>query len=287
MTENELKSAADLIIQETGNDKNTGGRIGSLFKLIIDFFSKKVSDEGTARVNTDEEIRETLSVLTTNLENESTARDAADNNRMFVCNLDIFIPLESGFYTLQSAISAVTQSVAIANIVVAGFEIRFKTETGLSAYVFQGGDKYDTLNWKPNLVSVEKAERIAAEEEIRLEMLSKTIGMIHPAAEEKPAEGVSRTYRFIYDGNCNFTDVFLGDTEQTMEAPFPVRKDDELRVIYFGGLIYYRYFPITSRVESWVKNGDSALQEQINTINTDMGNISEALDLIISIGSSI
>lgn len=103
--------------------------------------------------------------------------------------------------------------------------------------------------------------------------LSNSIGSVHPAAEQKPAEGVSRRYRFSGDGSCNFSNVFLELTDTVCEAPFPVLKDDELSVSFIADTYTYRYFPITTKEATLRYNADQAI---INTI----GEIGTVLDIL-------
>lgn len=118
-------------------------------------------------------------------------------------------------------------------------------------------------------------------------VLSNSIGSVHPAAESKPAEAVSRRYRFSFDGNCNFSNVFLELTNTVCEAPFPVLKDDELSVSFIADVYTYRYFPIATKEATLRYNADQLITEQLGTIDTVLDDVHTSMLSIIEITSAL
>jgi hypothetical protein len=120
-----------------------------------------------------------LSALDEAVTEEENARKNEDDRRFTVCNLDVIIPLPSGFYTLQTAIEAATGSTALSGRITPGFELRFKTSASVvHSFIYNGGDKYDTLSWKSNIVDIEKTARIAGDNALQesIDNLSGEIG---------------------------------------------------------------------------------------------------------------
>jgi hypothetical protein len=139
---------------------------GSWRKIALDIPTKAGIDELSQQI--DEAITE-----------EENARKNEDDRRFTVCNLDVIIPLPSGFYTLQTAIEAATGSTALSGRITPGFELRFKTSASVvHSFIYNGGDKYDTLSWKSNIVDIEKTARIAGDNALQesIDNLSGEIG---------------------------------------------------------------------------------------------------------------
>lgn len=132
-----------------------------------------------------------------------------------------------------------------------------------------------------------KGSRDAADNDLRLELFSESIGSVYPQAQDKPTPPTNRRYRFSESGDCIFEGVTFENTGTEMEVPFPVLKDDELFVTVFGDQYYYKFFQIASKEMVARTDADNALQQQIDTLGTDMGNISSALDEILLIGGGI
>lgn len=242
--------------------------------------------------NADEQLQENLDNFSEEVGNlfttEVNARKNEDSKRFTVCNLDLFLPLESGYYTSQSAILAAIGSTILASNIIPGFELRFKPSAGLvTSLIYFGGDKYDTLSWKSNVVEIERNARIVADNDLRLELFAETIGSVHPQAQDKPTPPTNRRYRFSESGDCIFEGVTFENTGTEMEVPFPVLKDDELLVTVFGDQYFYKFFQNTTKEMVARTNADNALQQQINSLGMAMGNISSALDDILLIGGSI
>lgn len=118
-------------------------------------------------------------------------------------------------------------------------------------------------------------------------LYEESIGNIDPLAESKPEPLVTRRFRFTKDAMCSFTNVEFEQSGNIYDEPFPVKKDDELHVIRFGETFYYRFYPIATKEATNRYNGDYALQEQINSLDTAMGDVSSALDEILLIGGGI